>query len=105
MAANKAKHLKTMYALSHHAKNIKPVADALVYALAGSGLTHKFDKVMARGQNTWYLDVVKKSGTTRYHLRAWTPFKTLFVKDDYRKGAVVARLETETDVLRFVNSL
>jgi hypothetical protein len=94
---------KTMYALDHHAAKLKPLVDVLLYSLAGSGATVKWGSSRG-GQNSWYMDVTTAKGTRRYYV-GWPHSGWRLVIRNSARGPIIASLENERDVLRFVGAL
>lgn len=96
--------LRTKFALEHHAKPLKAVADALLYALAGSGLAYRFGSSRG-GANSWYVYVMTDQGKKCFHLRSRQHPWRIDVKLNPYKDPVFASLHNERDVIRFVGSL
>jgi len=95
--------LKVQYALNHHAKPLRPVVDALLYALSASGYAVRWDSVRG-GNNSWYFDVDTGQGVRRFHVRFRKHPWRLDVKRTPLSQAF-ASLTNERDVARFVGSL
>lgn len=96
--------VRTQFALDHHARKLKPIADTLLYALAGSGLAYRFNTMLG-GPNSWYIDVMTDKGKRRFHLRSRQHPWRIDVKLHPHRDPVIARLESQRDVLRFVTRL
>jgi hypothetical protein len=91
---------RVKYALDHHADVLRPITDALLYSLAGSGIAHSFGSRRG-GTNSNYLDV---SGE-RYYLKGVVrPDPGIEVRASVL-GPVLVKLKNERDVIRWVASL
>jgi len=102
MSKNQAAIVRTQYALDHHASAVKPAIDAFLYALAGSGLTYRFDSVR-KGANSWFVDVTRSNITRRYYLH-YIP-GTVEVKNRPRSVKNLATMQSARDALRVVNAM
>lgn len=97
---HKAWMLRVRYALDHHANVLKPVAESLLYSLAGSGLVHSFGSWRG-GANSNYIDI---AGRRFFLYGVLRPDPGIEVRARVR-GPVLVKLANERDVLRWVASL
>lgn len=100
---NRAALLKTQKALDHHAAKLRPLVDALLYSLAGSGLTIRWESVRG-GANSWRLYVTNDKYTRRFYI-GWPHSRWRLAVRNSAHGTIIASLESERDIIRWVASL
>jgi hypothetical protein len=99
--ANRAAWLRTQYALDHHARALKPVAQALQSALDWSGVMHRVGSSRGGG-NSPYFDL---ADGRRFYVRARRYGGPLHLTVRERGTKTEIKLLSERDSIRFVEAL
>lgn len=92
--------LRVKYALDHHASVLKPVFEALQYALDGSGVPHAFGSRLG-GPNSNFIQLASR----RFYLYGVVRSDPGIEIRSRVRGPVLAKLRNERDVVRWVATL